>query len=601
MSEELLHEALAAWRKTRDPRWARVARVAAERALGEPRPVVGGGRKKPDDTAWDALAAANDPLDLPRLVAALRATSASEAARRVEVLSRRDDPRLSDEILAIFEAPPWRANVYKEFVQAALKALAATADVRDALLDLSGRYKAIIETSVGDWVGTQLTRCAATMTVVGPRPSTAALDARLLECERSLGPASTPRKVVRSDDELLAMVHAAPEDDGPRQVFADALLERGDERGEFIQLQIARASGRGTREGLLRERALARDKKRLAAWALPLANGGDVQFRRGFVATLAFKATVAKKVLGSPALATVERVAGVEGLSTKVALQLLDDPGLRRAHTAGALPQPVLDRLAPAARAWTKLITHGVPPNALLRALPALRSLVLRTVDETRLPSDLFADTRLESLSLETGWSSAVAPDLLAPLGRLERLSLGFLGTAREPRVPDRFLAAQRSLRWLSLPDADPLYLALAATVRVESMRLAIHHLTREQASAFLATQPALRELDLSSHALRWADVPVVAELLAGSSLARVRCSGVGWALDRDGTLELETLSGPSLDQLARGTSFVRRVRVVERLFDDDPLRWNNLADDAAAMEAVRRWADAHGVPVETP
>ena len=37
--------------------------------------------------------------------------------------------------------------------------------------------------------------------------------------------------------DLYAAVYANPEDDGLRQVLADALISRGDPRGEFIQLQ----------------------------------------------------------------------------------------------------------------------------------------------------------------------------------------------------------------------------------------------------------------------------------------------------------------------------------------------------------------------------
>jgi uncharacterized protein (TIGR02996 family) len=37
---------------------------------------------------------------------------------------------------------------------------------------------------------------------------------------------------------LLADILAAPDDDAPRIVFADQLLDRGDLRGEFIHLQL---------------------------------------------------------------------------------------------------------------------------------------------------------------------------------------------------------------------------------------------------------------------------------------------------------------------------------------------------------------------------
>ena len=50
----------------------------------------------------------------------------------------------------------------------------------------------------------------------------------------------------RRDDDprlvpLFDAVAADPDDDAPRQVLADALLERGDLRGEFVALQLLRA------------------------------------------------------------------------------------------------------------------------------------------------------------------------------------------------------------------------------------------------------------------------------------------------------------------------------------------------------------------------
>jgi uncharacterized protein (TIGR02996 family) len=38
-------------------------------------------------------------------------------------------------------------------------------------------------------------------------------------------------------DKLLSEILASPDDDGPRGVYADYLLERGDARGELIRIQ----------------------------------------------------------------------------------------------------------------------------------------------------------------------------------------------------------------------------------------------------------------------------------------------------------------------------------------------------------------------------
>lgn len=44
-------------------------------------------------------------------------------------------------------------------------------------------------------------------------------------------------------DELLAAVHAAPDDLGAREVYADALLEHGDPRGEMMALSLEEGRG----------------------------------------------------------------------------------------------------------------------------------------------------------------------------------------------------------------------------------------------------------------------------------------------------------------------------------------------------------------------
>ena len=143
--------------------------------------MVGAGRKKADSAAWTALEEKKELLDLPRLMAALRTTSAAEAAQRDKVLGKRDDPRLFSELLGLLEDPPWRANVFKDFVRAAIDVLHQTGDVRvrEAWLDLAPRYKSIIETSVGDWVGTQLTRAARALEGLAPKPLSAADQQRL--------------------------------------------------------------------------------------------------------------------------------------------------------------------------------------------------------------------------------------------------------------------------------------------------------------------------------------------------------------------------------------------------------------------------------------
>src|SRR5687768_14833826 len=51
------------------------------------------------------------------------------------------------------------------------------------------------------------------------------------------------RAVDPRENELLDAVFADPSDDAARLVYADWLSERGDKRGEFIQIQVERQRG----------------------------------------------------------------------------------------------------------------------------------------------------------------------------------------------------------------------------------------------------------------------------------------------------------------------------------------------------------------------
>jgi len=81
-----------------------------------------------------------------------------------------------------------------------------------------------------------------------------------------------------TDDDLLAQIAAAPDDDAPRAVFADLLLQRGDPRGEFIQLQLAHSNSD-------REYELLRAHE--PAWTRSAGvRGAGASYHRGFIASL---------------------------------------------------------------------------------------------------------------------------------------------------------------------------------------------------------------------------------------------------------------------------------------------------------------------------
>jgi uncharacterized protein (TIGR02996 family) len=159
--------------------------------------------------------------------------------------------------------------------------------------------------------------------------------------------------------ELFADVAQNPDDDEIRQVLADALLERGDPRGEFIMLQLSDGDPKRVRE-LLAEHAVE--------WLGPLAplvrsreDWRHYRFARGF--------PVAIRLVGasrghphSPALSrAIKRSVGASTWSTVTDLsigvlralpsELLRDPAMRSLEYLGGIGRERLHELL----AWDRV------------------------------------------------------------------------------------------------------------------------------------------------------------------------------------------------------------------------------------------------------
>ena len=129
----------------------------------------------------------------------------------------------------------------------------------------------------------------------------------------------------RTMQELLAEIRENPRDDAPRIVYADMLVEAGDPRGTFIQMQLAR-SGR-TPTAAERKEELKVLRKHYRGWLGEIAGcvgglgahnfsvgpertGMQIRFDRGFL-TGVFVAQTPRKIapaIGSAELATVEEL-----------------------------------------------------------------------------------------------------------------------------------------------------------------------------------------------------------------------------------------------------------------------------------------------------
>jgi uncharacterized protein (TIGR02996 family) len=84
---------------------------------------------------------------------------------------------------------------------------------------------------------------------------------------------------------LLADVYAHPADDGPRLVYADALQEAGDPRGEYIVLACKHDRGELDSAGRGRmTKLLSANKEKWLEPLAPVLSYGTQAFRRGFLA-----------------------------------------------------------------------------------------------------------------------------------------------------------------------------------------------------------------------------------------------------------------------------------------------------------------------------
>jgi uncharacterized protein (TIGR02996 family) len=229
------------------------------------------GRDPATQARWLEVANAGDPADVPRLIITLPEASTLDLTQRVRALSDRDDPRLAMAVaFLLFEAEPdtmlWRA------------CLALCERAND--LRLSG-----VLSVVGDKRGGTLKRQTThTVRALGyPRPLAPGEVEPLQQLTTWLAERPPALALPRAPIEaaLLAAILAAPEDDTPREVYADWLTDAGDARGELIRLQLREAAGRTSDTQRARIDDLLRLHRRRWLWPL-VWRTQDVGFERGF-------------------------------------------------------------------------------------------------------------------------------------------------------------------------------------------------------------------------------------------------------------------------------------------------------------------------------
>jgi uncharacterized protein (TIGR02996 family) len=208
--------------------------------------------------------------------------------------------------------------------------------------------------------------------------------------------------------ELLAQVYAAPDDDTPRLVYADWLLERDDPHGEFIALQIERARSKARKGGRKREAELL--SEHVATWAAPLesnmilgANGQPaipiVEFRRGFpaaVRTETINCHVAWSTVTHCNVAPHDDGCQLGALRSITEAKIADILALSKLTRPLALQTLIWGLPHDAKYSLGAISTHAITPEAIaafskITVLPALRRIELApmVVGPTPTPAQL--------------------------------------------------------------------------------------------------------------------------------------------------------------------------------------------------------------------
>lgn len=241
-----------------------------------------------------------------------------EAVARVRILETWPaDPRVARTLAQLVEAQPFPQSSLNWLWPLVFRLLSALADVRTvdplraaakAPRAKAATLRAWLSAQLPDLAGELGRKCAKQKK---PDPADVEVLERLLARLPAVpvAVAASAEKQAKDFEEAIAK---DPADDQLRQVFADWLLEKGDARGEFIQLQFKQASGQATGKDVARAARL--QKQHAADWlgdaGLAL---GRCEFERGFLVSCALGKKTAPEwvwptLVGHRVLATVREL-----------------------------------------------------------------------------------------------------------------------------------------------------------------------------------------------------------------------------------------------------------------------------------------------------
>lgn len=332
--EEALELLLQAWRTTRAPVIADVIDLVSE-DLSRALPPIEGKTRNQFQEAWLDVANDEQARDVGRLLATFAREPCTQIGERLIRLEAREaDPRVARSLTELVVRSPCTSTPNFPMWTRVFKILGALKDVRTR--EALATKLATKPLGLGSFAQMLYPRIQKLLDALGDPPSLSEDEERLVaallekaraQLEGPIVPVSPARQRTGSEEELCALVYEEPDSDGPRMVYADWLLERGDPRGELISLQIKARDQELTRSEQQRLRSLVREHARRCAGPLEPAipAKSPIVLDRGFVSSCEVSFRTNKSLttlLGHPAWRTVRELGG------RPPLALVTDPRL---------------------------------------------------------------------------------------------------------------------------------------------------------------------------------------------------------------------------------------------------------------------------------
>ena len=343
--ETALRELIAAWRRSRSPYIAGVIDQVSNQIAAALPDLPTTGNRRASQAAWLAVAAERREHDLPRLLAALtgaiETVPSTDARLRLEAIADwPDDPRTTAAVERQLRDLPYYAATTKPFWAALFDQLVRHGDPRAiAMLEgLAGQFATFVPSWSDADVMVAWFERTARATADRLRARWPQLPAELDRtdvalCDEIGGAVSAAEDRIAS---LLAAIYANPDDPDVRQVYSDALLERGDPHGEFIALQLANRDP---------DRQAALLAAHQDAFSGPFAMTAFVEasgFRGGFPDAVRLNSL--DGMVGNPAWATVRRLE-LNLYNAPLPEELLRHPVMARLDHLGVLDEEWLRSL----------------------------------------------------------------------------------------------------------------------------------------------------------------------------------------------------------------------------------------------------------------